>query len=157
MRQRFDLNILSDSRKRRRSTTMQTNPTAFQIRTKRFVGGQPGLAGALRCRAQGTPGWDQGPPRSGVLSGGLSKYPRAWAVSLRHLGIRQVVFVRTGGRLDCVYASAEHLQRVKGKFWLVAATFQLWNRSVQGAGSQPCGAAQCQRTKPRVSTKTRSA
>jgi hypothetical protein len=61
--------------------------------------------------------------------------------------------------LDYVYASAraEHLQRVKGKFWLVAATFQLWNRSVQGASSQPCGAAQCPRTKPRVSTKTRSA
>jgi hypothetical protein len=33
---------------------------------------------------------------------------------------------------------------VKGKFWLVAATFQLWNRSLQVSGSQSCGAAQCQ-------------
>jgi hypothetical protein len=44
------------------------------------------------CRAQGTPGWETSPPPSGVLLGGLSKYPRAGAVSLDAL--------RSGSRLQ---------------------------------------------------------
>jgi hypothetical protein len=47
---------------------------------------------AWRCRAQGTPGWETSPPPSGVLLGGLSKYPRAGAVSLDVL--------RSGSRLQ---------------------------------------------------------
>jgi hypothetical protein len=50
------------------------------------------LGCAWRCRAQGTPGWETSPPPSGVLLGGLSKYPRAGAVSLDAL--------RSGSRLQ---------------------------------------------------------
>src|ERR1700676_4205734 len=49
---------------------------------ERFTGRQLRLDCAWRCRAQGTPGWETSPPPSGVLLGGLSKYPRAGAVSL---------------------------------------------------------------------------
>ena len=81
------------------------------------------------------------------MTSGINAKGRFGKQDFVYIAADDVYLCPSGERL--CQRGAKHLQRVKDKFWLVAATFQLWKRSVQGAGSQHAG-AQRQRTKPRV-------